>query len=230
MTFPETSAASAPIALDAADLPTGGAQLAAFIAGKLCHDFISPAGAIMSGLDLLEDPTAQDMRDDAMSLIRQSARKMVAHVHFARVAFGAATTSEHFSSAELRGLVAGLSEGGRAALDWRIPDGETFTKAQSRILINLAWMTLGALPTGGTAAIAARREDGRLLLIGSAEGNRARLKPEALTGLRGERLTEGLAGQWVQPYWLWLAVGETGGKLDVACEEGRVGLIVRTPA
>ncbi len=228
MTFPDLSASSVDFA--AADLPAGGAELAAFIAGKLCHDFISPAGAIMSGLDLLEDPTAQDMRDDAMSLIRQSARKMVAHVHFARVAFGAATTSEQFVSAELRGLVAGLSEGGRASLDWRISDSETFTKAQSRILINLAWMTLGALPTGGMAAITIRREDDRMLLIGSAEGARARLKPEALTGLKGERLTEGLAGQWIQPYWLWLAVNENGGRLDVASDEGRVGLIARVPA
>ncbi|MGH7025748.1 histidine phosphotransferase ChpT [Brevundimonas sp.] len=216
--------------LAAADLPAGGAELAAFIAGKLCHDFISPAGAIMSGLDLLEDPTAQDMRDDAMGLIRQSARKMVAHVHFARVAFGAATTSEQFTSAELHGLVAGLSEGGRATLDWRINDGTTFSKPQARILINLAWMTLGTLPTGGVATITAGREDDRLLLIGSAEGNRARFKPEALTGLKGQRLTEGLAGQWIQPYWLWLAASEAGGRLDVACDEGRVGLIASTPA
>lgn len=228
MTFPDLSTPSADLA--AADLPAGGAELAAFIAGKLCHDFISPAGAIMSGLDLLEDPTAQDMRDDAMSLIRQSARKMVAHVHFARVAFGAAATSEQFASAELHGLVANLSEGGRATLDWRINDGATFTKAQARILINLAWMTLGALPTGGVATITARREDDRVLLIGSAEGNRARLKPEALTGLKGQRLTEGLAGQWIQPYWLWLAVNEAGGRLDIACDEGRVGLISQTPA
>ena len=228
MTFPDLSASSADFA--AADLPAGGAELAAFIAGKLCHDFISPAGAIMSGLDLLEDPTAQDMRDDALSLIRQSARKMVAHVHFARVAFGAATTSEQFASADLRGLVSGLHEGGRATLDWRINDGTSFTKPQARILINLAWMTLGALPTGGVATVTVRQEGDRLLLIGSAEGARARLKPEALTGLKGERLLEGLAGQWIQPYWLWLAVNETGGRLDVASDEGRVGLIAHVPA
>lgn len=215
--------------LSMADLPVDGADLAAFVAGKLCHDFISPAGAISSGLDLLEDPTAQDMRDDAMSLIRQSARKMVALVHFARVAFGAATTSEQFTAAELHGLVAGLSEGGRATLDWRMTD-EVFSKAQARALINLAWMTLSALPMGGTATITARREDGAVLLIGSAEGARARLKAEAVVGLKGERLTEGLAGQWIQPYWLWLTVRDADGRLDLATEEGRVGLVARMPA
>ena len=229
MTLTDLTANSPSADLAAADLPAGGAELAAFIAGKLCHDFISPAGAIMSGLDLLEDPTAQDMRDDALSLIRQSARKMVAHVHFARVAFGAATTSEQFASADLRGLVSGLHEGGRATLDWRINDGTSFTKPQARILINLAWMTLGALPTGGVATVTARHDGERLQLIGSAEGSRARLKPEALTGLKGERLTEGLAGQWIQPYWLWLAVNEAGGRLDIASDEGRVGLIAQTP-
>jgi len=228
MTFPDLSAASPSADLDAADLPVEAADLAAFIAGKLCHDFISPAGAIMSGLDLLEDPTAQDMRDDAMGLIRQSAKKMVALVHFARVAFGAATTSEQFTAAELHGLVAGLSEGGRATLDWRMGD-EVFSKPEARTLINLAWMTLSALPMGGTATVTARREDGRVLLIGSAEGARARLKAEAVVGLRGERLTEGLAGQWIQPYWLWLTVRDAGGRLDLATEEGRVGLVARMP-
>ena len=214
--------------LSLADLPVESADLAAFIAGKLCHDFISPAGAIMSGLDLLEDPTAQDMRDDAMGLIRQSAKTMVALVHFARVAFGAATTSEQFTAAELHGLVAGLSEGGRATLDWRMPN-EVFSKPEARTLINLAWMTLSALPMGGTATVTTRREDGRVLLIGSAEGARARLKPEAVVGLKGERLTEGLAGQWIQPYWLWLTVRDAGGRLDLATEEGRVGLVARMP-
>ncbi len=59
------------------------------------------------------------MRDDAMGLIEASARKMIALVGFARVAFGAATSSERFSGAELGDLVAGLTEGGRATLDWR---------------------------------------------------------------------------------------------------------------
>jgi len=210
-------------------LPVDGAELAAFVAAKLCHDFISPSGAIVSGLDLMNDPSAQDMRDDALALIEQSARKMVALVHFARVAFGAATTSERFPARELESLVSGMTEGGRASLDWRIHDVE-FSKPQARALVNLAYLTVGALPMGGKATIDMRAEDGMVVIEGSADGARARLKPEAVTGLAGERLAEGLAGQWIQPYWLWLTVADAGGKLDVSAEEGRVVLTARMPA
>ncbi|MNI70143.1 hypothetical protein D3C73_1259350 [compost metagenome] len=153
---------------------------------------------------------------------------MVALVHFARVAFGAATSSEQFSGAELHGLVAGLTDGGRATLDWRVGE-ETFTKIQARALLNLAYLTVSALPMGGAAVVTVRREGDQLFLVGSAEGARARLKPEAVVGLKGERLTEGLAGQWIQPYWLWLTAREVGGRLDLAAEDGRVALMARLP-
>lgn len=210
------------------ELPVDGSELATYIAAKLCHDFISPSGAIVSGLDLLDDPSAQDMRDDALGLIAQSAKKMVALVHFARVAFGAATTSERFTARELQDLVVGMTEGGRASLDWRIEGGE-FSKPQARALTNLAYLTAAALPMGGTAVIQTRTEGANFFIEGFAEGARARLKPEAATGLAGQRLKEGLAGQWIQPYWLWLTVTEAGGALHVVVDEGRVAIVARMP-
>lgn len=211
---------------DPKDLPVDGQELATLIAGKLCHDFISPSGAIMSGLDLLDDPSAQDMRDDALDLIRQSARKLVALVQFARVAFGASTTSERFTTDELHGLVASVVEGGRASLDWQIASGD-LNKPQARALLNLAYLAMGALPSGGTATLTTRRDGDTLMIHARSEGNRARLKPEALTGLSGQRLTEGLAGQWIQPYWLWLTISETNGKLDVTTQDGSVEFVAR---
>ena len=210
-----------------APLPDGQA-LAALIAGKLCHDFISPAGAITSGLDLLKDPSAQDMRDDAMGLIDASARKMVALVAFARVAFGAATSAERFSGAELSVLVSGLTEGGRATLEWAVAD-TSYSKAQSRALVNLAYLTMAALPSGGAATIATRTDGTALVIEGRAEGARASLKGEAVAGLAGQPLSEGLPGQWIQPYWLWLTARDAGGSLTVETEEGRVVLIARMP-
>ena len=51
-------------------------EFASLLASRLCHDFISPASAISSGLDLLDDPSAQDMREEAMGLITSSAKKL----------------------------------------------------------------------------------------------------------------------------------------------------------
>lgn len=209
-------------------LPTDGAELATYIAAKLCHDFVSPAGAIMSGLDLLNDPSAQDMRDDALSLITDSAAKMIALIHYCRIAFGAATSSEQFASSELKGLIEGMIKGGRATMDWRVAETH-MAKPAARALTNLAYLTVGALPSGGAATIASRREGDLLILTGLAEGARARLKPEAAVGLSGQRLSEGLIGQWVQPYWLWLNVKEAGGQLIVVAEEGRVAIEARLP-
>jgi histidine phosphotransferase ChpT len=212
---------------DTAALPDGQA-LATLVAGKLCHDFISPAGAITSGLDLLKDPSAQDMRDDAMGLIEQSARKMVALVNFARVAFGASQSAERFSGAELQTLVDGLIEGGRSTLEWRGVEG-SFSKPQARALVNLAYLTAGALPSGGAAVVTVQHESDGIMMTGLAEGARARLKPEAVAGLSGRSLSEGLPGQWIQPYWLWLTASDAGGRLDVVAEEGRVVLTAHMP-
>lgn len=204
-------------------------ELAALVAAKLCHDFISPAGAVSQGLDLLNDPTAQDMRDDALALIGQSARRLLAVVDFARVAYGAASSAETFRAEQLEKLVRDLTDGGRATMVWRVEPAE-LSKPAARVLLNLAYMTMGALPSGGEATVAARVEDDRLKIEGRAVGARARLKAEAVSGLAGRPLEEGLPGQWIQPHWLWLAVGRMGGTLDVRTEDGLVVLAADLPA
>ena len=83
------------------------AELAAWLAARMCHDFISPASAIVSGLDLLEDPSAQDMREEAMGLIANSAKKLADMLSFCRVAFGASASAETFDARELEKLAQG---------------------------------------------------------------------------------------------------------------------------
>ncbi len=211
-----------------ATIQVRASDLASFVAAKLCHDFVSPAGAVVSGLDLLKDPSAQDMREDAMALIEASAEKLVAMAHFARVAFGASTSAERFDPAQVKTLADGAFAGLRASLEWTC-DVDTLSKPQARALLNLAQITGGALAHGGVARLDCVVEGDTLVLKGTAEGPRARLKPEVVTGLSGDTLTEGLAGQWIQPYWLWLTVAETGGTMTHSVEEGRVEIIARMP-
>jgi histidine phosphotransferase ChpT len=203
-------------------------ELATQIVAKLCHDFISPAGAMNSALDLMTDPDSADMHADALDLMQQSSAKMIALVRYARVAFGAATSNQNFSAEELQTTVTDLLAGGRATIDWQIPAGD-YAKPHARILVNLAYVAVGALPTGGTATLSTSREDGHLVLTTLSEGPRARLKPEAVEGLSGADLTDGLPGQWIQPHWLWRSVRGQNGTLQVSTAENRVELVARLP-
>jgi histidine phosphotransferase ChpT len=206
-----------------------GAVLAAQLAARVCLDFISPASAIVSGLDLLEDPTATDMRDDAMNLIGASARKLVALLAFSRVAFGASNAAETFDSRDLQKLTQGIYDHVRPELDWGVAI-PSLNKPAARAMLNLAQIAAGALPTGGVAKIVAT-EQGQSILIGvEAQGSRARLRPEVMAGLRGERLGEGLGGHWVQAYYLHALLKAAGGAVDYSVAEERVILRARVPA
>src|SRR4051812_16649701 len=128
------------------------AELAAYLAARMCHDFISPASAIVSGLDLLEDPSAQDMREEAMSLVATSARKLADLLQFSRVAFGASASAETFDARELEKLCRGVFEHMRAELEWAV-ETPAVNKPTARALLNLAQMAGAALPTGGVAKV-----------------------------------------------------------------------------
>jgi histidine phosphotransferase ChpT len=132
--------------------PIKPAELAAYLAARMCHDFISPASAIVSGLDLLEDPSAQDMREDAMGLIGTSARKLADLLAFTRVAFGASSAAETFDTRELEKLARGVFGHMRAELDWQVALAGV-NKPTARTLLNLAQMAGAALPTGGAACV-----------------------------------------------------------------------------
>jgi histidine phosphotransferase ChpT len=214
----------------AAAFELGAHDLATQLVGKLCHDFISPAGAIMSGLDLLEDPSAQDMKQDALNLIAASARKMVTLVHFARVAFGAASTSEAFNGGQLEKILGDMFATMRAELDFSIPGDMLFQKPAARALLNLGLLAGNSLPTGGKATLTAVTDEAGLTLTADAAGPRARLKPEAIEGLKGLPLGDGLNGQWIQPHWLWSTVHDAGGTLDFTAEPDHLVLTVQLPA
>jgi histidine phosphotransferase ChpT len=209
--------------------PIRPAELAAYLAARMCHDFISPASAIVSGLDLLEDPTAQDMREDAMSLIAASAHKLADLLAFTRVAFGASASAETFDARELEKLVQGVFAHMRAELDWQV-ETPGVSKPVARTLLNLAQMAGAALPTGGTARVRAVEEGASVAVAVEAVGPRARLRPEVLTGLRGEGPGEGLHGHWVQARYVHLFVTDAGGRVFVDVSEEKVTLAATIPA
>ena len=204
------------------------AELAAYLAARMCHDFISPASAIVSGLDLLEDPSAQDMREEAMGLIANSAKKLADMLSFCRVAFGASASAETFDARELQKLAQGAFGHMRATLDWQV-DAPSVNKPAARTLLNLAQMAGAALPTGGEARLRAVQEGQALVIAIEAEGPRARLRAEVLAGLRGEAHGEGLHGHWVQAYYTHLFVTDAGGRVFADVQDDRVVFAATLP-
>jgi len=205
------------------------AELAAFLAARLCHDLISPASAIVSGLDLLDDPSAQDMRNEAMDLISASARKLADLLSFCRVAFGASASAETFDCRELEKLARGVFSHLRAELEWTV-EAPAVNKPAARALLNLTQMAGAALPTGGVARVRAVQEGAQLALAVDAQGPRARLRPEVLRGLQGEPLGEGLHGHWAQAYYVHLFIGDAGGRVFADVREEQVVFAATLPA
>jgi len=203
-------------------------ELAAHLAAKLCHDFISPASAIMSGVDLLGDPTAQDMRDDALHLISASAQKLADMLAFARVAFGASASAEAFDSEALHKLTEGVYAHVRPNLDWQVAT-PIIQKPGARALLNMSQIAASALPTGGIALVKADVAGDTIILTVDARGPRARLRPEVVAGLNGEPLGEGLGGHWVQAFYLHSLVAATGGRVTAEISEERVLLAATVP-
>jgi histidine phosphotransferase ChpT len=227
----DPSALTTPVA-QAADIPPPPPaitpnELASHLAARLCHDFISPAGAIVSGLDLLDDPSAQDMREEAMGMIAASANKLVALIKFNRIAFGGGQAAEVFDTRELEALTQGVFADMRAKLEWAV-QAPGLDKPPARALLSLAQVGAGVLPTGGQVRVEAETGERGTLITVRATG-RARLRGEVAEGLRGERLSEGRTGHWVQAFYLRRLIDEAGGLLRITTEEGAITFRARFP-
>lgn len=205
---------------------TGGPslELAETLAGRLCHDLMSSASGIVSGLDFLGDPAAADMRAEAMNLVASSARKLIDLLMFYRVALGGFAEGGDFDTGRLESLARGVFAHVRPALDWAV-DIPSLNPTAARALLNLVQLAAGALALGGVARVSVRNETGWTALIVQADGVRARLQPEVAAGLNGEPFGEGLAGRWVQAFCLHAQVAAAGG--GVAAEPSEGGILFK---
>jgi histidine phosphotransferase ChpT len=168
------------------------------------------------------------MRDDAMNLIQQSAKKLANALSFARVAYGSSASAETFDPRDLEVLTRAVFGHVRAQLDWAV-ENERLDKPAARALLNLAQLGVTALPTGGVARLTVLTEGGETVVRLEARGPRARLRVEAQAGLAGLPMTEGLPGQWVQAYYLHALVTDAGGRLESAISDDLVAVSAVLP-
>lgn len=170
-------------------------DFASLLCSRLCHDLLSPIGALNNGLELLADETDPAMRERCMELLAESARTSAAKLKFFRLAFGAAGGfGESVDSREAQQAIEGLfGETKRLTINWLVEE-QFLPKTAIKVLLNLAMIAGDALVRGGTLDIGGEANDGAIEIVLKAEGPRIVLDEE----LRAT-LVDGLAGGTITP-------------------------------
>ena len=97
-------------------------DLAALLCSRVCHDLISPAGAIVNGLEVLEESNDEETKTFALDLIKKSARVASARLQFCRIAFGAAgSAGAQIDVGDAGSVAKGFIEDDKVKLAWNLP-------------------------------------------------------------------------------------------------------------
>jgi histidine phosphotransferase ChpT len=177
-------------------------DFASLLCSRLCHDLLSPVGALNNGLELLADETDPDMRARCLDLLNESARASANKLKFFRLAFGAAGGfGDAVDAREAKAAIEGLFGGdGRIEINWMVEEA-TLSKTAIKVLLNIVLIAGDALVRGGRLDIGAEVVGNMTEIAVRAEGPRLVLDPELRTALTGETgddaLTPRAAAAWL---------------------------------
>lgn len=190
-------------------------DLAALLCSRVCHDIISPVGAITNGLEVLEEDNGEDMRSFAMELITKSARTASAKLQFARLAFGAAgSAGAEIDTGDAETVARGFMDGEKADLEW---DGARVLMPKNlvKLLLNLILIGGSMIPRGGVIKVTLDGDARYPTFTLVCEGKNARIPASLDRLLRGKPADEhGIDAHAIQPYYTGLLARES--KMDLS--------------
>ena len=191
-------------------------ELAALLCSRVCHDLISPVGAIVNGLEVLDDnPKAED-RDFALDLIRKSAKTASARLQFCRLAFGAAgSSSAQIDLGDAQNMAKGHIEDGKIAMTWNLPR-LLLPKNRVKLLLNMLVIAQQTIPRGGTLTIDPIGSGETLSFRVTAAGLNARVPQNIVDMLNSS--SSAVDAHAVQPYYTRLLAQACGLNVTLASE------------
>lgn len=189
-------------------------ELAALMCSRVCHDVISPVGAITNGLEVLADDDDPEMRGHAMELIAKSAAQASAKLQFARLCFGAAgSAGAELDLQDAKSVAEGLMMGERATLVWDAP-AATIGKDYVKLLLNMILIGMAAIPRGGEVAVSVDGDLAKPILRVRSVGQAARIPEETAKFLGGRAPDRFLDARAAQPYFTGLVARSLGLSID----------------
>ncbi|MGE0116955.1 MAG: histidine phosphotransferase family protein [Dongiaceae bacterium] len=197
------------------------------LASRICHDLISPIGAIGNGLELLEDADP-DMSGDALKLSANCVRKASALLEFFRMAYGTAGSDAGLRWDAAKQLAEGLLEGGKIALVWTpVPAGVALPPLAPKLALNLALLATEMLPRGGEIVVALQPADGRAVLSAVAGGREARIPEEIAAAMAAvAESVPPLTARTVHGFFTARLAEASGGRLEVVAQPAAIQLSI----
>jgi histidine phosphotransferase ChpT len=194
------------------------AEFASLLCSRLCHDLLSPIGALNNGLELLADETDPEMRERCMELLAESARASANKLKFFRLAFGAAGGfGELISTSDARTAIEALHVDDKVKLGWMV-DANALPKVSMKVLLNLALIAGDALVRGGQLDIAAEGSE----IVVRAEGPRVVLDAELRNAMLGEVDPDMISPRAAAAWLVHLLVSDRGGSVQLSQPEDGV--------
>ena len=201
-------------------------DLAALLCSRVCHDVISPVGAIVNGLEVLDGEDDAEMRAVAMELIKKSAASASARLQFCRLAFGAAgSLTAAIDTGDAETAARAVIANDRTALRWDAPR-RLAPKNTVKLLLNLCLIAAAAAPRGGTVTVDITGEGADLSVKVSAGGSNARLSQAAAAVLSGSE-PETIDGHSIQPYYTVLLARDCGLTIEATTAPDSVTLTAK---
>ena len=199
-------------------------DFAAMLVSRVCHDLVSPVGAVVNGLEVLEDERDATMRADALKLVVSSAEQAAARLQFARIAFGAAgSAGAELDLTEVGRIVKGLVQGGKVSVDWQAAQ-VNWPKDWAKLLMNAALLGADSLPRGGQVRVETSSDPAAPSFTVRATGTNARLLEEVEKAARGEPGAP-IDGRSIQPLLVHKLARSLNAGLTLSASEGAVELV-----
>ena len=192
-------------------------DFASLLCSRLCHDLLSPVGALNNGLELLADEHDPEMRARCLELLAESAKASANKLKFFRLAFGAAGGfGDTVDTREAQAAIAGLfGDNHRVSIGWMVED-PVLPKQVIKVLLNLALIGGDALVRGGQLDIGAEARDDMVEIVVRAEGPRIVLDGELRGALSGDTGDSPVTPRAAAAYLVHQLVTQGGGELQVS--------------
>ena len=193
-------------------------DLAALLCSRVCHDLISPVGAIVNGLEVLEEEKDEETKQFALDLIKKSSNTASAKLQFCRIAFGAAgSAGAQIDLGDAETIARGFLEDEKTKLAWNLPRA-LLAKNRVKLLLNMLLIAGQTIPRGGQLTVDPIGEGENLGFKVTAAGTNAKIGPTVPPLLAGEAGADPLDAHRIQPFYAGMLARACGISASMAME------------